>query len=118
MKNIFENAYFGKPYKTRDGRKVLFLYYDYETNPHSYNCWVKGVGHINYNIIGKPYDYPNDSCTELDIISEWQEEINEKELDKLAEEYVEQIDFVDSTVKYVCKEDFKAGYRKAMEGKE
>lgn len=82
----FENAYFDKSYKTRDGRKAIFLYYDYETNPHSYNCWVEGVGHINYNITGKQYDYPEDSCTEFDIISEWQEPHNEEELDSLAKE--------------------------------
>ena len=26
-KNIFENAYFGKPYKTRDGRKAIYNYH-------------------------------------------------------------------------------------------
>ena len=25
MKNIFKNAYFGKPYKTRSGSKAIFL---------------------------------------------------------------------------------------------
>lgn len=30
MKNIFENAYFGKAYRTRDGRKVIYNYHSSE----------------------------------------------------------------------------------------
>ena len=41
MKNIFENAYFGKPYKTRDGRKAIYHY-----------C-IKGKPNEHYLIVDK-----------------------------------------------------------------
>lgn len=34
MKNIFENAYFGKAYKTRDDKKVLYHLYDEQHKVH------------------------------------------------------------------------------------
>lgn len=66
---------------------------------------------------------------DIDIVSEWTEPIDEKELDKLAKEYAQkELGYSDiqmqdfdswSTVaqakfREVC-EDFKAGYRKAKE---
>lgn len=72
MANIFENAYFGKSYKTRDGRKAIYSY-----------C-IKGTPNDHYLIVDKNpsllggygddgianacgYHNPN-----LDIVSEWQ----------------------------------------------
>ena len=40
MKNIFENAYFGKPYKTRDGRKAILL-------DESFDSLILNFGTIN-----------------------------------------------------------------------
>lgn len=55
MENIFENAYFGKPYKTRNGRKAIYLGSngkdghslmldkDDSKKPHHYNNKVNGI---------------------------------------------------------------------------
>lgn len=63
--------------------------------------------------------------TENDIISEWEEEINEEKLDKLAKSYDIPIygdgcaysdeDWIE--IQYWVEEAFKAGYRKAKEEK-
>lgn len=79
MKNIFENAYFGKPYKTRDGRKALFSrkdgdIFDLETED-SYNP-VRLDGSFLYTKEG--YESSGD------IVSEWQESISEEELEDIA----------------------------------
>lgn len=97
MKNIFENAYFGKPYKTRDNRKALYHSYNnfYPNNPYK----------LHHNLIlEKPYEdslwiYCNDyghteehingewlNVTNSDIVSEWEESISEEELDRIADE--------------------------------
>lgn len=80
MKNIFENAYFGKPYKTRDGSKAI---YQKDSKAGLYHHWLitdsscfacANSGEQNMKVEKSP----------LDIVSEWQEPINEEELDKLA----------------------------------
>lgn len=111
-KNIFENAYFGKAYKTRDGRKAIFSRKDGDTfdleTEESYNP-VREDGSFLYTKEG--YE---SSC---DIISEWHTEIDEQELDKLANSLeVQQLLTVPWDDCYEeCVECFKAGYRKAME---
>ena len=65
MENIFENADFGKPYRTRDGRKALYIG-DFVNDKISLlteqngTIWVSIDGHSDYK-----YN---------DIVSEWQEE--------------------------------------------
>lgn len=88
MENIFNDAYFGKLYKTRDGRKVLYHSYNniYPDNPYE---------HHHNLILEKPYEdslwiYCNDyghteehingewlNVTNSDIVSEWGEPFNE-----------------------------------------
>lgn len=102
MNNIFENAYFGKPYKTRDGKKAIYIYYGPDVQ-HPF---------INYHHL--IYDGQNQivAITNYEeIISEWQEEINEEELDKFAEESSPRVGKLDNIFSY--KEGFKEGYRKA-----
>lgn len=79
--NIFENAYFGKPYKTRDGRKALYIgeiSRDITDNPHRLvlsvieDIFVMDDGRLSYL---KEYSY--------DIVSEWQESINEENIKRL-----------------------------------
>lgn len=118
--NIFENAYFGKPYKTRDGRKAIFIQpYGYwvaiqdEINTHSYF----EDGHILLD--GK--EHP------LDIISEWEEEISEEELNKLAERDVSKrlknaklMVYITPRGVFTCPDltdIYKAGYREALNNK-
>lgn len=109
MENIFKNAYFGKPYKTRDGRRALFMRkdegtFDLETEE-SYNP-VRADGTFLYTKEG--YE---SSC---DIVSEWQEEINEEELEELADDASLWLADVPLQERRF-KEGFKAGFRKAKE---
>lgn len=69
MKNIFKNTYFGKPYKTRDGRKVLYLW---SNKKDGHSLIVDGEKKpYHYNDDGKFYSLDTENV--LDIISEWQE---------------------------------------------
>lgn len=94
MKNIFEGAYFGKRYKTRDDRDAIYCKYKlfYGVVPNSKHSITKHLLLINNmqwvnvfddgsTVIGK--EYPND------IVSEWTEEVNDEELEKLAVEYAD-----------------------------
>lgn len=135
MNNIFENAYFGKPYKTRDDKKAIFLGLK---NPYEV-FMLYNVSMTNYPILDarKVRAYDGKIYTTLesggDIVSEWQEEINEEELDKLAdsetykksEEFDNCLDDIlslldgENQLKLIFKKclmwAFKAGYRKAKE---
>lgn len=125
MNNIFENAYFGKLYKTRDGRKVVFLRtfvcngYKHYVSTGELEYSVREDGKVDKNL----YPY------EEDIVSEWQEEINEEELGELALEeadnYATECTLEDdgsvTEIRYHSKDEenayaqgFKAGYRKAL----
>ena len=87
MNNIFENAYFGKSYKTREGKRAILIGFnplvvalDDISNKGGYYYRVFEDGRINDD------RYPTFE-TKFDIVSEWQEEIRGGEkLDKLAEE--------------------------------
>lgn len=122
MNNIFKNAYFGKPYKTRDGRKAVYSHCIdnkiYLMYPHYYIN--NDSTYVNYEYVDKKgYSYDNQHLSDDDIVSEWQEEISEEELDKLAETTV-QYDDKDKILykvqgEYYTADDldvaFKAGYR-------
>lgn len=72
MNNIFENAYFGKAYKTRDGLKALFVTQN-KLNDVTYICQpldaIYCERHVHAN--GLCLNGCEDSS---DIVSEWQEE--------------------------------------------
>lgn len=85
MNNIFENAYFGKAYKTRSGKKAILL------QPKTYHVILEDLTEYSVMKDGLAYD---DMTTSYDIVSEWQEEIDEEELDGIAwckarEEYID-----------------------------
>lgn len=83
MENIFKNAYFCKPYKTRDGRKAFYIhhYKDSESDDMYYLIIDGSVVTYVWGADGKiAPNYNNDG---LDIVSEWQP-ISEEELDELA----------------------------------
>lgn len=114
MNNIFENAYFGKSYRTRDERRAIYLWSN-KKEGHSLIIDGEKKPH-HYNEQGKWYSYENEKP--LDIISEWQEEINEEELDKLADSnniYDRFADDFECENYYGFIEGFKVGYRKAKE---
>lgn len=109
MKNIFENAYFGKAYKTRDDRKAIYIEKDVDFAG-SY-LKIEGRGGLFY--IGRDGHYLKDKESQWDIISEWQEDrINEAEIDKKFNEFISSDDFKSSESPYFY---FMAGYRKAIE---
>lgn len=69
MKSMFENAYFGKPYKTRNESKAIFLRtfvcngYNYYVSTGELEYSVREDGKVDKNL----YPYAED------IVSEWQE---------------------------------------------
>lgn len=115
MKKIFENAYFGKPYKTRNERKAIYLWAN-KKDGHSLIVEDEKKPH-HYNDEGKWYSLDNEN--QLDIISEWKVKINEEDLNKLAYDDIFNVlnqDYFDGKVSFnKIKEIYKAGYRKAME---
>lgn len=115
MENIFENAYFGKAYKTRDERKAIYIN---ESTIDKGAVLIVYEDSLSTHRIMKDGHYwatPNIESGN-DIVSEWQEEINEVELEKIALEAVPRSYPFDMTdVAEPKREAFKAGYRKAKE---
>lgn len=106
-KDILKNAYFGKPYRTRDGRKAIYwrkLDFGHRLICEELHCSI--IAHDDGKI-------QTGQDNKVDIVSEWKEEISEEELDSIAwckaiEEYID-----DYRGPYA--EGFKAGYRKSIE---
>lgn len=87
MTNIFKNACFGKAYKTRDGRKAVF-YNHHNGYAREKANYVTMILENQESIYRWYYDgTATDYQEHLDIVSEWNEPINEEELDELAEQY-------------------------------
>lgn len=116
MGNIFENAYFGKPYKTRDGRKAIYIG-ESMVDKGAVQLLHEGLLSI-YKVMrnGQFWAIPNIESFN-DIVSEWQEEIDEKKLDEIAsmEFYKDQTSCYNELDIY--KTAFKTGYRKALDNK-
>lgn len=103
--NIFENAYFGKAYKTRDGRKAIFWH-----NKENFNFCLLDQGIHIYNNNGISTYSPDNY---IDIVSEWQEEISEEKLEKSRKEnkiipcykcdYRKECDYYVSGESVICK---------------
>lgn len=76
MNNIFINAYFGKPYKTRSGMKAIYIGSTYK-NDHALHIDKNGSNFSNdiYNDNGKMVNNKRQADTPYDIISECQEEV-------------------------------------------
>lgn len=111
---IFENAYFGKAYMLKDGRKAIYV--RHKRNFHEV------LVHGTYDI----YNYNNDGTlsgwtepTNSDVVSEWQEEIDEKELNKLAYAvFPDEEDDEDSCavnlINFSLRNAYKKGYRREV----
>lgn len=101
--NIFKNTYFGKPYKTRDGRKAIYHMFH-----GAFHELILPDGILLCNNDGTS----RHGETNRDIASEWT--ISEEELERLAAE--ESLWLADAPLQERrFKEGFKAGYRKAIE---
>ncbi len=117
MKSIFENARFGDKFRTRDGRMALYHCYDERHNKHF--LFFEGYS-FQYGVCPDGKRGEGSECNN-DIVSEWEEEINEEELEKLADEYEDKVQscfWWSSEADCVCDSSevriaFKAGYRKA-----
>ena len=67
-KDVFKNAEFGKLYKTREGRKAVFLKHKYQSK----DCVVLieyEFGFAQLEVSNKGKHYPNKN---FDIVSEWE----------------------------------------------
>lgn len=108
MNNIFENAYFGKPYKTRDGRKARFVINMGEHYGHPYRLVIEGADNFfNYDEYGMMTNIERN----YDIVSEWT--IDEEELDRLAKEseLVKLVPIGHDLERKWAINNFKAGFR-------
>lgn len=84
MKNIFKNAYFGKPYKTRDGRKVIYshTFFSKEDNEtfailmfHNENVTEDNCDHLATLVVSLDGTWHRKKHTSpIDVVSE--EEVN------------------------------------------
>ena len=141
---IFDGAKFGKVYVTREWRKALYiekvgdehkLYIEnvgisYHNSDGTYKpritqfLTMPGISHHNSDGTLKSFSELYDSETtkeysECDIIAEWNESINEKELHTLAEEnnpyeFYRHYEFSDEDDFHtIFNNGFKMGYRKA-----
>lgn len=113
MKNIFEGAKFGDKFRTRDRRMAI-----YQRKATIGHFVVTEESVYNYNVYDSGRCHHGIEFTD-DIISKWEEPINEEELDRLAwKEYPDDDDDdtpINGIDNYELREAFKAGYRKAKE---
>lgn len=122
MNNIFENAYFGKPYRTKNGRKAVF-YNHHNSHAREKARYVTMILEGQESIYKWYYDGTAADCQEhLDIVSEWEEPIDGEKLDKLADNYAKNLfpnedNVYTEALRKECGRDFKAGYRKCWEDK-
>lgn len=76
-KNIFENAYFGKPYKTRGEKKAIYWRHAYR-----HHLFTES-GPIECDDSGKFSSCCPDLSTQFDIVGEWKEEVDKEKLDNM-----------------------------------
>lgn len=79
--NIFENAYFGKSYRTRDGKKALYSgkglggYHLLFFNNACYGYYDDNGKYVNARSANNIGDY-YEKHKKYEIVSEWKNEIN------------------------------------------
>lgn len=120
MDNIFENAYFGKAYKTDKGNKAYYQKF-------AKTYFVEGIKECaafpNVHILFTSNDIiladSNGIAQNLNsfnnIVSEWQERVDENRLDKLSKEY--SLWLADEPLqeqRYI--DGFKDGYKASKKG--
>lgn len=115
MNNLFKNSYLGKAYRTKDGRRVVIE----ALLPDTGVAYLISEDRINdksfgHNIHVYRLDGISKDCPELDIVSEWEEPIDEEELDDYAERYASSVAECEQHGEYIdLKDIIKAVYRKA-----
>lgn len=79
MNDIFKNVYFGKAYRTRDNRKVVYWCRENDEKLNGTVVCITDDSTIHYNEDGTDYfAYGEPSCN--DIIGEWEPNINKYKL--------------------------------------
>lgn len=107
MNNIFQNAYFSKPYKTRDGRKALYLFstgcgvYCITENFHNKTRY--------YHFNGIPYDFEFSKYRGEGIVSEWT--FDDEKLDILAWNNADSLEIGKPITINDVVRAYKAGFR-------
>lgn len=121
VKQIIANAKFGDKFRTRNGRMAIFLSISESGDSCNFivsgekNHWSLCIYKNDGGIIDNKFLIQN-----LDIVSIWEEPIDEKELDKLSKEYSNFYKVIedDENGKLIIESiemAYKEGYRKAME---
>lgn len=116
MNNIFKNAYFGKSYKTRDGRMAIYIGEDEKPSGYRFILMIEGNRPM-------PLYFDMEGCYDCeehpyDIVSEWKDVIDEDKLNKLAEQdrcwyRYDNRDCCNTIDDNVYIEAYKAGYKRA-----
>lgn len=117
MMNIFENAYFGKQYKTRDGRKAIYLADVTNDMSDLHRTYVEGADRgENYLYVHSSGRVLKDAQNALDIVSEWQEPIDQSKLCDLADNYCKE-NYAGCDVKLhpYIRCSYRDGYRAAKQ---
>lgn len=108
MENVFKDAYFGKAYKTRDGRKAIYriccLNHHLFTETDIFQC--NDEGYVTGTII---------PVSNLDIISEWNTEKSKEELDRVATLSYRNTFIGEASDAEIYRIGYINGYRKAKE---
>lgn len=112
MKNVFKGAKFGDKFLTRNGSKLMFVHYLDDID--AYHCVLENwYETIDYDPDVKAFEIENHPT---DIVSKYQESIDEEELDDLAtynNPHPNEMRKGDNWE--IWQEGFKTGYRKALE---
>lgn len=119
MDKIFENAKFGDKFRTRDGRMALFIQTLKSGEIRNELCVENKDEGRRYYLYKDDGTFYHLHC-DKDIVSCWQDTINEEELDKLAKAYVSKNSIPFEPLLTIGEqiEAFKAGYRKAKQKEE
>lgn len=107
MKNIFKDAYFDKPYRTRDGKKAIYTM----MSCGSHWLSVQDTSFTwEYDDSGK---LVSEICPAMDIVSEWKEPIDVEKIDMFASEYIK--DKKKPSMRISSYNGFRACFRKAID---
>lgn len=107
---MFENAYFGKAYKTRGGDRALFQYKD-SCQAHLFTEAEVIDVYLDGTIDSRFFD------ASLDIISEWQEPVDKEKMDAKSCAYTRHLELSSSKLRSYAKQYYKAGYKQGWEDK-
>lgn len=111
MTNIFENAYFGKPYKTRDGEMAMYIragvdeygrtYHDLETADYTISARCDGTERFAINESSE------------DIVGEWNESVTDEYVTDFAQKLYPDNNPITNLIMKEMQNAFIKGYNTA-----